>query len=92
METSREVTVKTITAGHNRDIVMSRMLRAALARWVAAGLIAVGATAPVLVHAQAYLLPPFKECLARAEKGGKDAPTRSECYWRHQQAQSDNGP
>ncbi len=47
---------------------------------------------PVAGHAQAYLLPAFKECLAAAERGDKGAPTRSECYWRHQEAQSENGP
>ena len=47
---------------------------------------------PIDGHAQAYLLPAFKECLAAAERGGKGAPTRSECYQRHQEAQSENGP
>jgi len=55
-----------------------------------AGLLAVTAAMPVAGHAQAYLLPAFKECLAAAERGGEGAPTRSECYWQHQQAQSEN--
>ena len=71
---------------------MPRVRRAALAGWVSAGLLVACAATPFAANAQAYLLPPFKACLAKAEQGGKDAPTRSECYWRHQQAQSDNGP
>ncbi|MEE8285469.1 MAG: hypothetical protein V3R72_02120 [Gammaproteobacteria bacterium] len=61
-------------------------------RFLGAGLLAASVAMPVVGHAQAYLLPAFKECLATVERGGEGAPTRSECYWRHQQAQSDAGP
>jgi hypothetical protein len=61
-------------------------------RILGAGFLAASVAIPVAGHAQAYLLPAFNECLAAAERGGKGAPTRSECYRRHQEAQSENGP
>ena len=61
-------------------------------RFFGAGVLATNIAMPIAGHAQAYLLPAFKECLAAAERGGEGAPTRSECYQRHQEAQSENGP
>jgi hypothetical protein len=71
---------------------MLKIERISWTRFLGAGFLAASITMPVTVHAQAYLLPAFKECLAAAERGDKGAPTRSECYWRHQEAQSENGP
>ncbi len=71
---------------------MLKIERISWTRLLGAGFLAVSVAMPVVGHAQAYLLPAFKECLAAAERGGEGAPTRSECNWRHQQAQSDNGP
>jgi hypothetical protein len=84
--------VKPVTADYRGDTVMWNFGRVSLARLIGAGLLAAAAAAPIDVHAQAYLLPAFKECLAKAEQGGEGAPTRSQCYWQHQTAQSDNGP
>ena len=61
-------------------------------RLLSAGFLAASAVMPITGHTQAYLLPAFKECLAAAERGGEGAPTRTECYQRHQEAQSENGP
>jgi hypothetical protein len=71
------------------------MLKIGLISWMrflGAGFLAASVAMPIAGHTQAYLLPAFKECLAAAERGEKGAPTRSECYQRHQEAQSENGP
>ena len=54
-------------------------------RLLGAGFLASSLAVPVACHAQAWLLPDYKDCLAAAERGGAGAPTVSECRWRYQE-------